>query len=67
MNWINQGTVWEVDHIKPCSLFDLSKENEQQKCFHYTNLQPLFKTTKISKEFGYEQVGNRNKWAKFDL
>ena len=43
MNWENHGKVWEIDHIKPCSSFDLTKEEEQQKCFHYTNLQPLFK------------------------
>lgn len=62
MNWENHGKIWEIDHIKPCSSFDLTKEEEQQKCFHYTNLQPLFKTTEIAKQFGYEnEVGNRNK------
>lgn len=28
-------------HIKPCSSFDLTKENEQKKCFHWSNLQIL--------------------------
>jgi len=44
MNWNNYGPVWEVDHVKPCSNFNLLEEEEQRKCFHYTNLQPLFKT-----------------------
>jgi len=39
-NWSING--WHVDHIVPCSSFDLTKEKEQKKCFHYTNLQPLW-------------------------
>ena len=62
MNWDNYGPVWEIDHIKPCSSFDLTNIKQQKQCFHYTNLQPLFKTTRIAEKFGYiNQVGNRNK------
>jgi len=45
MTWKNYGKgkrKWCVDHIKPCCSFDLSKPEEQKKCFHYTNLQPLW-------------------------
>lgn len=41
MNWENYGSYWHVDHIKPCSLFNLLNEDEQMECFHYTNLQSL--------------------------
>jgi hypothetical protein len=41
MNWQNYGK-WHIDHIKPCASFDLSKPEEQRKCFHYKNLQPLW-------------------------
>jgi hypothetical protein len=62
MDWSNNGSVWELDHIKPISLFDLSLEKELRECFNYKNLQPLFKTTEISKSFGYiNEIGNRNK------
>lgn len=43
MSWDNYGkNGWEIDHIVPCSSFDLSKPSEQKKCFNYTNLQPLW-------------------------
>lgn len=41
MSWNNHGKIWEIDHIIPCSSFNLTKLEEQEKCFHYTNLQPL--------------------------
>jgi hypothetical protein len=41
MTWGNYGTYWEINHIKPCDSFNLNDLNEQIKCFHYTNLQPL--------------------------
>jgi hypothetical protein len=65
MSWDNHGIIWEIDHIKPCSIFDLTYIQQQQECFHYTNLQPLFKTTKIAESFGYKNIiGNRNKGNK---
>jgi hypothetical protein len=42
MTWDNYGE-WEVDHIVPCASFDLSREDHQRACFHYTNMQPLWK------------------------
>jgi len=38
----NYGNIWVIDHIMPCCSFDLSKKEEQFKCFNYKNLQPLF-------------------------
>jgi hypothetical protein len=41
MSWDNYGK-WHVDHIVPCSAFDLFDASQQQACFHFTNLQPLW-------------------------
>jgi len=50
MTWGNYGLYsWHIDHIKPCASFDLSKVNEQQKCFNYKNLQPLWAKENLSK------------------
>ena len=49
----NHG-LWHIDHIRPCASFDLTKPEEQVKCFHYTNLQPLWAKENISKGAKYE-------------
>jgi hypothetical protein len=48
MAWENQGQ-WHIDHIIPCASFDLTLSEEQKKCFHYTNLQPLWAKENMSK------------------
>jgi hypothetical protein len=51
MNWQNWGRKgWHIDHIRPCASFDLSKESEQRKCFHYSNLQPLWWYENLAKK-----------------
>lgn len=40
---------WHVDHIVPCCSFDMSKEDDQKRCFHYTNLQPLWAIDNLKK------------------
>jgi hypothetical protein len=50
MSWENYGYMgWHVDHIIPCSSFDFSDKNQLKKCFHYTNLQPLWWLDNIKK------------------
>ncbi len=43
MTWGNYGKYgWHIDHIVPCALFDLTREEHRKRCFHFSNLQPMF-------------------------
>ncbi len=55
MSWERMSEI-HIDHIKPCAKFDLTKEEEQKKCFHYTNLQPLWAVDNHIKNAKYEEV-----------
>lgn len=54
MDWSNYSKkTWHVDHIRPIDSFDLTDPVEQQKCFHYSNLQPMWAKENLEKS---------NKW-----
>jgi len=50
MTWahVANGKV-HIDHIIPCATFDLTNPEQQRKCFHYTNLQPLWREDNMKK------------------
>ena len=48
MTWGNYGE-WHVDHEIPCAEFDLRVASQQQRAFHYSNLQPLWGPDNMSK------------------
>ena len=54
MNWDNYGLYgWHIDHIRPCASFNLKNKEEQEACFHYTNLQPLWAKDNYAKGAKY--------------
>lgn len=64
MSWDTHGLYgWHIDHIVPCASFDLSNPEEQEKCFHYSNLQPLWATKEIAALYGedHNYIGNLEK------
>ena len=61
MSWDNYGrasinnNTWQIDHIKPCSKFNLLDEAEQMECFNYKNLQPMWAIDNIIKSDNYNE------------
>jgi len=50
MTWENHGRgddKWQIDHFKAQSRFDPTIEEEAFKCWHYTNLQPMWSSENI--------------------
>ena len=45
---------WEIDHIKPISIFNFNNKNEIFECCNYKNLQPLWKIDNIIKSNKYQ-------------
>ncbi len=54
MSWENRH-LWHLDHIRPCSSFNLLEESEQRECFHYSNLQPLWAQDNLKKGSTYKK------------
>ena len=48
MSWANYGK-WHCDHIVPCAAFDLSCPVQRKKCYHYSNLRPLWAKANMDK------------------
>ena len=51
MNWENFGrNGWHIDHITPCSWFDLTDDKQAKECFNWKNLQPMWESENCSKK-----------------
>ena len=55
MTWENYGQ-WHIDHIRPCASFNLEDPEEQKKCFHWTNLQPLWAADNLKKSDKWQEA-----------
>ena len=61
MSWEKKGE-WHVDHIRPCSSFDLTKEEQIHVCFNWRNLQPMNGRENQSKQDKYD-CGDEVVWV----
>jgi len=62
MSWENYGE-WHIDHIIPCSSWNLADEKERRMCFHFSNLQALWATENISKKNHFNEE-DKNQYIK---
>ncbi len=59
MTWENFGFYgWHIDHIRPCSSFDLRDPEQQRACFHFSNLQPLWARENLTKHAKWTPLAN---------
>lgn len=49
MSWDNYGIYWNIDHVRPCSSFNLINKDDQIECFSWENCRPLNKYINSSK------------------
>lgn len=49
MTFANHGDTWHLDHTVPCSMFNLVDKDEQKKCFHWSNMKPMYANENIAK------------------
>jgi hypothetical protein len=50
-NWGRKNNNWQIDHIKPLFMFDLSDREQFLQACHYTNLRPLWKIDNLSRTY----------------
>ena len=55
MTWENRSD-WHVDHIIPCTAFDLTVDENQRICFWYKNLQPMWAKENLQKSNTYTEA-----------
>jgi hypothetical protein len=66
MSWSNHSVRgWHIDHKVPCSSFDLTEPEQQQACFHFTNLQPLWAVDNLRKGASMEPDETQSILRKF--
>ena len=61
MSWHNRSE-WHIDHRKPCAAFDLSDPSQVAQCFHYTNMQPLWRVDNLRKSDAYDAATFSHVW-----
>ena len=68
MTWRNYGSYFQIDHVKPFSLFNIEDINDRRLMNHWTNLSLLQKHENIIKSNKYNdeiQLNHTTKILRF--
>lgn len=50
MTFKNYGKYWTIDHVYPCSKYNLTNEESIHECFNWRNLRPIIKLDNYKKQ-----------------
>jgi hypothetical protein len=64
MTWENYGKMWHIDHIIPCSAWDVTSDMESYYCWNFRNLQPLLASENKRKKDKYDEE-DKDKYVLF--
>ena len=56
MTYDNYGELWQLDHVIPTCIFDLTDEEQEQFCFSWKNTRPLYKDKNQEKKYSLEDI-----------
>lgn len=59
MSWENHGSIWHIDHVLLCHLFDHNCNDDVKICFNWKNTRPLLVKENLSrKTINYKDLLN---------
>ena len=41
-NWWNHGSVWQIDHVRPIKIYDMTNKRDIKICFNWKNTMPVY-------------------------
>jgi hypothetical protein len=50
MSWDNHGSIWHIDHVLLCYMFDHENINDRKICFNWKNTRPLLTKTNLARK-----------------
>jgi len=56
MTYDNYSDLWQLDHVIPTCVFDLTDKEQEKICFNWKNTRPLYKDKNQEKKYSLEDI-----------